>query len=175
MTSDVASSGPLLAADSLGDLSLPLPGGVLSGCQGPAVFGLAPSSATCPLPPLGTARMQLGAHPQPRGSAGGGGEHFSTPSPAQPSPARPGPGISKSSLTCGQSRAGSCLLRPRSGVADKGAAATPRARRAALGTRSSAASASLQLLAWRYASSDCRRGHSPTHPGTSCGHRTVSK
>lgn len=40
-------------------------------------------------PPLGTARMQLGAHPQPGGSAGGGGEHLSTPSPAQPGP---GPG-----------------------------------------------------------------------------------
>lgn len=86
---------------------------------------------------------------------------------------QPSPRISRSSLTCGQSRAGCCLLRPRAGVADKGTAATPGARRAALGTRSSAASASLQLPAWRYASLGCRRGHSPTHPGTSCDHSTV--
>lgn len=37
----------------------PLPGGApLHDCQGPAVLSLAPSSATCPLPPLGTAHVR---------------------------------------------------------------------------------------------------------------------
>lgn len=129
---------------------------------------LRPPPIFCHLPTSATGHRTPAARSTPptRGKCGEGGSTSLLP-------AQPGPGISKNSLTCGQSRAGSCLLRPRAGVADKGAAATPRARRAALGTRSSAASASLQLLAWRYASSDCRRGHSPTHPGTSCGHRTV--
>lgn len=107
----------------------------------PPIFHHLPTSAT-----EHRTHAELEAHPPTRMPTGG--LLYSQPSPAQPSP-----GIPSSYLTCGQSRAGNCLLRLRAGVADKGAAVTPQAQRAALGTQGSASSASLQLPAWRYASS----------------------
>lgn len=96
-----------------------------------------PFSASPPLPPPAHFR-----HWAPRTCGA-----RSTPPTLRPPPenlyTQPRPGISRRSLTCGQSRAESCLLRPRRGVTDKAAAATPQARRAALDTRDSPASASL--------------------------------
>jgi hypothetical protein len=129
---------------------------------------LRPRPIFCHLPTSATGHRTHAARSTPPTRVPG--EHFSTPSPAQPGPAPGSPGAVSPVV---RAELGAVCCVPRAGVADKGVAATPQARRAALGTGSSAASASLQLLAWRYASSDCRRGHSTTHPGTSCGHSTV--
>lgn len=169
MTSDFASSGPLLIADSLGDLSPPLPRGVPLH-NSPAVRVLL-SSASPHLPPPAHFRhcapqyAELGAHPpNPRA-------HRKTSLlSAQPSPASGSP-RAVSPVVRAELGAVCCVLA--AGVADKEAAATPRTGRAALGTRRSAASARLQLPAWRYASSGCRRDHCLTHPGTSYGHSIV--
>lgn len=128
---------------------------------------LAPSSTTCPLPPLEHRRhAELEAHPPPNPRAHG----RTAPLPAQPSLAPGSPGA-VSPVVRAELGAVCCVSAQESQIKGQRPRPKPGGRCWAPGAQPPPPDCSFP--AWRYASSGCRRGHSPTHPGTSCGHSTV--